>query len=60
VDLAVYDLRGGRVLALARGPRPAGTHLASWSARGVAPGVYFVRLAVDGGARAQLKVVVVD
>jgi hypothetical protein len=60
VDLAVYDLRGGRVLTLARGPQAAGTHAAAWRTRGLAPGVYFVRLVVDGGARAQLKVVVVD
>lgn len=60
VDLAVYDLRGGRVLTLARGPHAAGTHGAAWSTRGMAPGVYFVRLVVDGDAGAQLKVVVVD
>ena len=44
VDLAVYDLTGRVVARLAGGEHPAGYHDVSWEARGLAAGVYLVRL----------------
>jgi len=40
----VYDASGRRIENLARGPLAAGRHEIPWAARGVAPGVYFLRL----------------
>jgi flagellar hook capping protein FlgD len=60
VTVEVIDLAGRSVRMLARGPRPAGEHVASWDgtdARGArsAPGVYFVRLS-DGVSSVTRKV----
>jgi hypothetical protein len=59
VRLAVYDLRGALVRLLADGPLPAGRQVAVWdgrddAGRGLASGVYFIRLDA-GGRRAQQK-----
>ena len=53
VDLALYDVRGARVRALASGVQPAGEHTVRWDGRdaagqSVASGAYFYRLIVDG------------
>ena len=53
VDVTVYDVRGARVRTLLRDSRPAGVHDVAWdgadaSGRGVAPGIYFVRLSARG------------
>jgi YVTN family beta-propeller protein len=56
VEVAVYDVLGRRTRDLvARGPMAAGAHSATWSGdtdggRPAAPGVYFVRLEIDGRA----------
>ena len=53
VELAVYDLRGRRVVELERGARVAGAHRAQWNGRDaagspVAAGLYFVAGSLDG------------
>lgn len=44
VSLKVYALNGGEVATLARGDMSAGEHTVTWSADGLASGVYFYRL----------------
>jgi hypothetical protein len=56
VDLAVYDLRGRRVLTLVRGELPAGRHEVAWrgrdaTGRGVPSGIYLARLTAQGEQR---------
>jgi hypothetical protein len=46
--LRVYDVTGRRVATLVDEVRPAGDHVATWHAGGLASGVYFYRLRVDG------------
>ena len=57
VSLGVYDVLGRRVATVVDGPLTAGDHAFSWDARGVAPGVYVVRLQT-GGATATRMVTV--
>ena len=57
VTLAVYDLLGRRVAVLADGPVVAGTHTATFEARGLASGTYLVRLQA-GDAVASIPVVI--
>ena len=58
MTLSVYDALGREVAVLASGRQTAGEHTADWSAAGVAPGVYVVRLQA-GGAVASHRVSVV-
>ena len=58
VTLEAFDALGRRVAVLARGQRAAGEHSARWDARGLAPGVYVLRLTA-GGTRAARTVTVV-
>ena len=58
VRLSVFDMLGREVAVLADGPRPAGDGEARFDARGLASGVYVVRL-VAGGAVAVRTVTVV-
>lgn len=44
VSLDVYDTTGRLVATLVRGPMAAGSHEATWEARGVASGIYLVAL----------------
>lgn len=59
VDLAVYDVLGREVRALARGTRhEAGSHRVTWDGRdarghAVGAGAYFVRLRADGRERSR-------
>ena len=48
VRLAVYDVTGREVAALADGPAEAGQHAATFEADGLAAGVYVWRLVADG------------
>jgi hypothetical protein len=48
VALRVYDLTGRLVATLAEGFRPAGDHVVSFDARGLASGTYLYRLEADG------------
>lgn len=55
VELALYDVGGRLVRRLAGGLRPAGEHVVRWdrrdeAGRGVAQGVYLLRLAAQAGA----------
>jgi hypothetical protein len=50
VTLTVYDVLGRRVATLADGVRPAGTHAATFDARGLPSGTYFYRLQAGGQA----------
>jgi hypothetical protein len=52
VQLEVLDVAGRRLAVLASGPKPAGSHRASWDGRDaggqrVTAGVYFCRLRID-------------
>lgn len=54
VRLAIFDLSGREVAALADERRAAGEHAVRWDARGVPSGVYLCRLVErgdDGGTR---------
>jgi minor extracellular serine protease Vpr len=48
VSLEVFDLQGRACASLASGTRAAGVYRASWRPAGLAPGVYFARLRVNG------------
>ena len=53
VSLMIYDAAGRRVRQLVSGAQPAGEHVLAWDQRdeggvAVGPGLYFVRLEVDG------------
>jgi hypothetical protein len=50
--LAVYDVLGREVAVLVDGYVEAGTHRATFDARGLAPGTYVYRLTVGSGAQA--------
>ncbi|MFN8588541.1 MAG: PKD domain-containing protein [Candidatus Eisenbacteria bacterium] len=56
-ELAVYDLAGARVKTIAAAVAPAGRASGEWDGTGddgrnVGPGVYFIRLSTELGARA--------
>jgi hypothetical protein len=51
--LAVYDVHGRRVALLLEGDRTAGWHEATFDGRGLASGLYVVRLEAGGQVRAQ-------
>jgi len=53
VQLAVYDLTGRQVAELVNGHLTAGSHEVSWNARGLASGVYLVRLETGAETRVQ-------
>lgn len=62
VDLAVYDVRGRRIVTLWSGARAAGRHALTWNgadttARPAANGIYFVHLRTDAGALQTRKLV---
>ena len=64
LELAIYDLAGRKVRVLAQGTARAGRSSAAWDLRDasglrVGPGVYFIRLALDGESFTH-KFVVVD
>jgi hypothetical protein len=54
IALVAYDLLGREVGVVARGPRAAGTHTARWTAAGLPPGLYVLRL-TDGDRVATRK-----
>jgi len=58
VRLAAYDIRGREAFVLEDGFFDAGAHGSSWDVRGIAPGVYVVRLAALGEVRTQRMAVV--
>ncbi len=49
VDLGIFNTLGERIATLAAGYRNAGYHEVEWNATNYAGGVYFYRLATDGG-----------
>ena len=57
VRLALYDVRGREVAVLMEPPRPAGRHTARLDVRGLAAGVYVLRLEANGAVRTQRLVV---
>lgn len=62
LDVGLFDLSGRRVATLARGPRAAadGAITLRWDARGVGPGIYFVRAgAATAGWSDERKVLVI-
>ena len=61
VEVAVYDVRGGRVVVLQDGVQRAGRHSVAWNGRDergalVADGVYFARVTADGTSRSRKMV----
>jgi hypothetical protein len=52
-DLGLFDARGRRVSTLARGSLAAGDHVLDVGGSGLAPGVYFCRLRVNGTTLSQ-------
>jgi len=58
-SLAVYDLSGSRVAALAASPRAAGACEINWVTGQAPAGVYFIRLKQDGLA-AEAKVILTE
>ncbi|MCB1046046.1 MAG: S8 family serine peptidase [Calditrichaeota bacterium] len=57
VELTVYDLRGALVTRLIDGPLAAGRHQVVFGAEGLASGIYFASLSVDGQAHTVRKMV---
>ncbi len=51
VELVVHDLLGRQVARLVEGTREAGWHTARWEARGLAAGLYLVRLRAGSAVR---------
>lgn len=58
IDLRVFDLRGRELATLSDAEVPAGWHMVRWDLRGLASGVYVVRLRADGEARTRRVTVV--
>lgn len=48
VELTVYDSSGRRIRTLVKGRYGAGEHISRFDARGLANGVYYYRLEIDG------------
>jgi len=51
VSLKIFDVAGRQVADLGTGFMSAGSHTVEWSVRGVARGLYFARIAVNGQMR---------
>ena len=49
VEATIYDLIGQRIATIAAGQLERGEHTWSWSASGLAPGIYLYRASVQGG-----------
>lgn len=58
LKLDLLDVQGRVVRELLHGPRGAGEVRLAWNAEGLAPGLYFARLAVDGQAPQSVRVIV--
>jgi hypothetical protein len=58
VQVALYDVLGRRVRTFADGRYPAGAHVVTVRAAGLAPGLYLVRLHAEGSSRTQRLTVV--
>jgi len=63
VEVVIYNIRGQRVRSLTNGPFPAGDHELIWTGRddgdrGVASGVYFVRMKAGSVVMTQRLVLV--
>ena len=54
ISLDIYDLLGRRIINLASGQYPAGSHKLNWGAGSLASGAYFVRLS-DGNENVTRK-----
>jgi hypothetical protein len=57
VSVKIFDVAGRQVANLGGGFMPAGSYTMEWNVRGVARGLYFARLAVNGQVRTQQIVV---
>ncbi len=57
VRLTVHDVLGREVVVLVDDERPAGPHVETWNVRGVASGVYVVRLEAGGAVQSRPLVV---
>ncbi|WP_201986897.1 DUF4394 domain-containing protein [Hymenobacter rubidus] len=58
VEVGVFDLMGRRVLTQELGLLPLGAHALPWAAGTTRPGLYLVRLSVDGQSAGTRQVVV--
>lgn len=57
VYVRVIDSLGREVATLANGPRPSGSHQATWSARHAAPGIYLI--VVEAGAQRRFQTITI-
>lgn len=48
VDLVVYDLQGRKIDTISRGNHSAGEHRFIWNPKNLAPGMYMLRIEVEG------------
>ncbi|HRH67682.1 MAG TPA: PKD domain-containing protein [Bacteroidia bacterium] len=53
VELSVVDILGNQIEAIYKGHAAGGSHVYSVSGRGLSPGIYFIRLQVNGFAKTQ-------
>lgn len=59
VTLAAFDVAGREVRRLVKGHFAAGEHRVAWNARGLAPGLYMLRLTRGNGESKQVRATVV-
>ena len=57
VTVAVYDAQGNQVKVLVDKRQSAGSYTESFNARGLASGIYFVKIIKDGAVKQTLKVI---
>ncbi len=57
ITIAVYDGQGNQVKVLVEGRKTAGSYTENFNAKGLASGIYFVKIIKDGVVKQTLKVV---
>ena len=57
VNIAVYDAQGVEIKVLVNKRQPAGSYTETFNAKGLASGIYFIKVAKDGVVKQTLRVV---
>ena len=57
VTIAVYDVQGNQVKVLLNKAQEAGSYTQAFNAKGLAAGIYFIKVSKDGVVKQTLKVV---
>jgi flagellar hook assembly protein FlgD len=57
ISLEICDITGRVVETLVNGEKEFGKHEVKWDARGLATGVYFAKLVVDGSSEETKKLI---